>query len=162
MTANKKKASADAELSPLERCKKAAVAILNRRPLSEHELRQKLAEKGHDRADIDTVIALCLDYGFLDDAQYAGIVARYYAAKSYGAGRIKIEFKKRGIAEDYWADALDALDSPADTLDRLLAAKLRGKDPDDRKEIEKAGASLFRKGYSWDEIRAAVNRYKNT
>jgi len=151
-----------ADLSPLEACKKRAIAILNRRPLSEHELRVKLAEKDCAEADIDAVIALCLDYGFLDDRQYAGIVSRFYASKGYGPGRIKTELKKRGIAEEHWTEALAALEPADDTLDRLLAQKLRGTDPRDRKEIERVGASLFRKGYSWDEIRSAVNRYKDT
>lgn len=155
-------AKTEKPLSPLEKTKKLALAVLNRRPLSEQELRKKLAEKECDAADIDQVIALCLDYGFLNDGEYAAMLARHYAARSCGPGRIKAEFRRRGVAEEHWARALEALGSPAEALDRLLAQKLRGKDPDDRKEIEKAGAALFRKGYSWEQIRAAVNRYKES
>ncbi len=146
-------------LSPAEKTKKLALSVLNRRPLSEQELRKKLAEKDCPSAAIDEVIALFLDYGFLNDGEYAQMLARHYAAKSYGAGRIRQEFKRRGIAEEHWPAALAQLGAADEALDRLLAQKLRGKKPDDRKEIEKAGAALFRKGYSWDEIRAAVNRY---
>lgn len=155
-------AKTEPPLSPLEKTKKQAVAILNRRPLSVEELRKKLREKDCDPSDIEEVIALCLDYGFLNDGEYAQMLVRHYAAKSYGPGRIRQEFKRRGIAEDHWEPALGQLSDTGDTLDRLLAQKLRGKDPGDRKEIEKAGAALFRKGYSWEEIRAAVNRYNES
>ncbi len=150
------------KLSPLEKTKKQAVSILNRRPLSEQELRKKLAEKDCPAEAIDEVIALCLDYGFLNDGEYAQMLVRHYAAKSYGTGRIRQEFKRRGIAEEHWDEALAPLADTGDTLDRLLAQKLRGRDPKDRKEMEKAGAALFRKGYSWEEIRAAVNRYNES
>ncbi len=152
----------DETLSPLERTKKLAVAMLNRRPLSEKELRGRLADKECAPEDIDAVAALCLDYGFLNDAEYACMLARYYGVKSYGPGRLKAELRRRGVAEEYWAGALELLDDPAETLDRLLAARLRGRDAGDRKEMEKAGAALFRRGYSWDEIRAAVNRYRES
>lgn len=153
-------AKTDPSLSPLERTKKLALGILNRRPLSEKELREKLAGKDCAPEDIDEVVALFLDYGFLNDGEYAAMLARHYALRSYGPGRIRLEFKRRGVAEEHWPRALEQLPDSGDTLDRLLAQKLRGKDACDQKEIEKAGAALFRKGYSWDEIRAAVNRYK--
>lgn len=148
--------------TPLERTKKLAIDMLNRRALSEKELRDKLAAKDCAGEDIDEVAALCLDYGFLNDGQYACMLARYYNAKGYGAGRLRMELRRRGVAEEHWAAAIDQLDDSAETLDRLLAAKLRGRDADDRKEIEKAGAALFRKGYSWEDIRAAVNRYRQS
>lgn len=153
-------AKTEPALSALEKCKKTAVSILNRRPLSEQELRKKLADKDCAPEDIDRVIALCLDYGFLNDGEYAAMLARHYAARSYGPGRIRAELRRRGVAEEHWPRAMEQLPRADGTLDRLLAQKLRGKDPDDRKELEKAGAALFRKGYSWDDIRAAVNRYK--
>ena len=149
-------------LSPLEKTKKLAVSILNRRPLSEQALRKKLAEKDCEAGAIDEVIALCLDYGFLNVGEYAAMLARHYAARSDGPGRIKAECKGRGVAEEHWPRALGPLGDPDDTLDRLLTQRLRGKVHENRKEIEKAGAALFRKGYSWEQIRAAVNRYKES
>lgn len=143
---------------PLERAKKLAVEYL-KRPHSEKELRKKLAEKGCSQQDIDTVTALCLDYGFVNDAEYAGMIARHYTAMGYGPGRVRTELQRRGIPRDLWDDALDQMPQGTETIDRLLAAKLRGRDPSDRKERDKAAAALFRKGYSWDDIRAALNRY---
>ena len=103
--------------------------------------------------------ALCLDYGFVNDAEYAGMICRHYAAMGYGPGRVRTELQRRGVPKELWDQALEELPEGTDTIDRLLAQKLRGRDPSDRKEREKAAAALFRRGYSWDAIRAAMARY---
>ena len=144
--------------SPLERAKKWAMDYL-KRPHSEKELRDKLAQKGCSPEDIDTVAALCLDYGFVNDGEYAGMIARHYAAQGYGPGRVRTELRRRGVPPEYWDEALEELPGDTDAIDRLLAARLRGRDAADRKERDKAAAALFRRGFSWDEIRAAMRRY---
>ncbi len=144
--------------TPLEQAKKWATDYL-KRPHSEKELRKKLAEKGCSEQDIDTVTALCVDYGFINDAEYAGMIARHYSAMGYGPGRVRTELNRRGVPKGLWDDALAEMPEDTDNIDRLLAAKLRGRDSKDRKERDKAAAALFRRGYSWDDIRAALNRY---
>ena len=144
--------------TPLEQAKKWALEYL-KRPHSEKELRDKLRQKGAGEADIDAVTALCVDYGFVNDAEYAGMIVRHYAAMGYGPGRMRTELSRRGVPKELWDDALAQLDGQDDAIDRLLAARLRGKDPADRKERDKAAAALYRRGYSWDDIRAAMRRY---
>ena len=146
------------ERTPLEQAKKWATDYL-KRPHSEKEVRQKLRDKGASDADIDTVIALCIDYGFINDAEYAGMIVRHYAAMGYGLGRIRTEFAHRGIPKELWDEAMEEFPEDTSAIDRLLAARLRGKDPSDRKERNKAANALFRKGYSWSDIRAALARY---
>ena len=153
---------AEPEQSPFEKTKSLALSMLNRRPLSEWELREKLKEKGCAGEDIDEVVTLFVGYGFLNDGEYAALVARRCAANAYGPGRLRAELKKRGVPETYWDEARAQLGSPDDTLDRLLAIRLRGKDPADRKERDKAAAALFRKGYSWEDIRGALNRMEES
>ncbi len=144
--------------TPLEQAKKWAVDYL-KRPHSEKELRDKLREKGASPEDIETVCALCIDYGFVNDAEYAGMIVRHYAGNGYGPGRIRTEFIRRGIPKELWDEALTELPEGTETIDRLLAARLRGKDASDRKERDKAANALFRKGYAWSDIRAALTRY---
>ena len=145
--------------TPLDRAKRLATEYL-RNPHSEKELRDRLREKAVSDADIETVTALCLDYGFLNDADYAGTIVRHYAARGYGAGRIRQELLRRGVPKELWDEALDEfLPKPEETIDRLLSARLRGKDASDRRERDKAANYLFRRGYAWPDIRAALNRY---
>lgn len=143
--------------TPLEQAKKWATDYL-KRPHSEKELRDKLREKGASDADIETVTALCVDYGFVNDAEYAGMIVRHYAAMGYGPGRIRQELKRRGVPEALWDEAMAERPDGTETIDRLLRQRLRGRDAFDRKERDKAANFLFRKGYSWNDIRAALGR----
>lgn len=144
--------------TPLEQAKKWALDYL-KRPHSEKEVRTKLREKGASDADIETVVGLCLDYGFINDAEYAGMIVRHYAAGGYGPGRIRTEMNRRGVPRELWDEAMTEFPEDTETIDRLLAARLRGRDASDRKERDKAANALFRKGYDWADIRAALERY---
>ena len=147
-----------ADRTPLEKARKWALEYL-KRPHSEAELRKKLREKDCAEEDIDAVCAQCVDYGFLDDREYAGMIVRYYAGGGYGPGRIRTEFARRGVPKELWDEALAEYPESTAAIDRLLAARLRGKDAADRREIQKASAALYRKGYSWEDIRAALARF---
>ena len=54
--------------------------------------------------------------------------------------------------------ALAELPEPDETVDALLRAKLRGKAAD-RDTIRKAGAALVRRGFTWEAVKAATDRY---
>ena len=43
-----------------------------------------------------------------------------------------------------------------DTLEQLIRGKLRN--PADRDEVRKVSAVMLRRGYTWDEIRHAIER----
>lgn len=144
--------------TPLGQAKKWATDYL-KRPHSEKELRDKLREKGASEEDIETVTALCVDYGFVNDAEYAGMIVRHYAAMGYGPGRVRQELKRRGVPGPLWDEAFEELPEGTETIDRLLRQKLRGRDASDRKERDKAASFLFRRGYSWNDIRAALGRF---
>lgn len=137
-----------------------AAEYLSRRPMSCKELRDKLLEKGEEEAVADYCVEWLHAQGFLDDARYAGMVVRHYAAKNYGAGRIRQELGRRGIARELWDEALAEAPEPEDKLDQLILSRL--KDPSDRAQIQKISNALFRRGYSWDQIRNALRRYTDT
>ena len=145
----------------LEAAKRWAAEYL-RRQHSEQEVRRKLRERGVSDGDADEVIALCLDYGFINDAEYAGSIVRHYAAMGYGPGRIRSELNRRGVPKELWDEALAELPAGGDTIDRLLNARLRGRDLSDRKERERVTAYLYRRGFAWSDIRAALSRYGDT
>lgn len=131
--------------------------LLSRRPYSAKEIRDKLLRRGADEQSVED----CLDWlerqGFLNDGEYAGAVARHYAAMGYGAGRVKAELQRRGIDRELWDETLSQMPDTDGKLDALIARRL--KDPSDRDSVRKLSAALFRRGYSWDEIRAALRRY---
>ena len=148
----------DFDPASVEAAKKRALWLLDKRDYSRHELIGKLTEKGYNDAAAETAVERLVELGFVDDARYAPIVVRHYAAKGYGARRVQAELQRRGIPKDLWDAALEELPEQDDTLDQLLRAKLRGADPGDRAALKRATDALLRRGYGWDEISAAVER----
>ena len=139
----------------LERQK--ALEILSRRPYSRRELKDKLLRRGTDEQDAEDCVAWLAERGFLDDGEYAGAVARHYSAKGYGAGRVKSELRRRGIGRELSEQTLSELPENTEKLDAFIARRLS--DPSDRDSVRKLSAALFRRGYSWEEIRAALRRF---
>jgi len=138
--------------------KERALAMLDRRDYSRKELLDKLIEKGEDAAEAEQAVERLAELGFVDDARYAPIIVRHYAAKGYGVQRVRQELQRRGIPRELWDEALGQMPVQDDAVDRLLRGKLKGEAPD-RAALKKATDFLARKGYGWEEIRAAVERY---
>ena len=134
-----------------------ALEILSRRPYSRRELKDKLLRRGTDEQSAEDCIAWLDEHGFLDDGEYAGAVARHYSAKGYGAGRVKTELRRRGIERELADETLAELPGNTEKIDAYIARRLN--DPKDRDSVRKIGAALFRRGYSWEEIRAALRRF---
>ena len=143
--------------SALALLKTKALEILSRRPLSAKELNDKLIQKGADPKSAAACVRWLLDQRLLDDESYAAAVARHYAARGYGPGRIRQELSRRGVPRDYWDEALGQRPGNTEKIDKLIAARLH--DPEDRDEVRKVTAALLRRGFGWDEIRAALARF---
>ncbi len=142
----------------LTAAKGKALEALARRPLSRREVTDRLGRKGV-REDIVEETADWLErMGYVDDEEYAGQIVRHYAAKGYGAGRVREELARRGVPREYWETALQQMPDTADAVDRFLRAKLRGKP--DRKEKKRVSDALLRRGFSWEEIRSGMERWE--
>ena len=135
-----------------------ALSFVSQRQMSRKELRDKLRQKGFDEDTAESCVAWLLDHGLLDEESYAAAIVRHYAAKGYGAGRIRTELIRRGIPRELQEDALNAMPEPDSKIDRFIAARLR--DPEDRDEVRKLTAALFRRGFSGEEIRSALRRFQ--
>ena len=134
-----------------------AMELLSRRPMSEKELVDKLIRKGEDEETAADCARWLRENGFLNDESYAAAVARHYTAKGYGPGRVRAELSRRGVDRELWDDTLEAMPENTDKLDRFITARLT--DPEDRDQIRKVSAALYRRGYSWEEIRSALRRF---
>ena len=134
-----------------------AMELLSRRPMSEKELIDKLIRKGEDEETAADCARWLRENGFLDDESYAAAVARHYAAKGYGPGRVRAELSRRGVDRELWDDTIEAMPENSEKMDRFIAARLT--DPEDREQVRKVSAALYRRGYSWEEIRSALRRF---
>ena len=128
--------------------------------MSVKELTDRLKEKGESPENAEDAAAWLEQMHLLDDAQYAAMCVRHYAAKGYGVGRIRSELYRRGIPRELWDDALQELPEQDDQIDTLLRRRLRSDTPD-RDELRRASDYLYRRGFGRDEIRAAIARYQD-
>ena len=134
-----------------------AARMASGRMLSRKELTDRLGRKGIDLDMAEETADWLESLGAVDDAAYAGVIVRHYAASGYGPGRVRQELQKRGIPRALWDEALTQLPDSADAIDRFLHKKLGGRTPD-RAMLKKLSDALLRRGFSWNDIRPALNR----
>ena len=135
----------------------AAARMASGRMLSRRELTDKLNRKGVDPDTAAETADWLEALGAVDDIAYAGVIARHYAAGGYGPGRVRQELQKRGIPRELWDDALFQLPDSAEAIDLFLRKKLGGRAPG-RAMLKKLRDALLRRGFSWNDIRPALNR----
>ena len=135
----------------------AAARLASGRMMSRKELAERLGRKGIAPDTAVEAVDWLESLGAVDDAAYAGAVARHYAAGGYGPGRVRQELQKRGIPRELWDSALAQLPDSAAAIDKFLQSKLKGRTPD-RTTLKKLSDALLRRGFSWNDIRPALNR----
>ena len=132
-----------------------AARISAGRMISRRDLSSRLQRSGATPEEAETLAARMEELGAVDDAAYAGVVARHYAAMGYGRSRVEQELYRRGIPKELWGAALEELPPPDEAIRRFLQDKRRG-DPSDRAVRKKLTDALLRRGFSWNEIRPAL------
>ena len=113
--------------SERSRCRQRALRIIGTRAMSVKELTDRLKEKGESPENAEDAAAWLEQMHLLDDAQYAAMCVRHYAAKGYGAGRIRSELYRRGIPRELWDDALALLPEGEEAIERFIRSKCKGK-----------------------------------
>ena len=140
-----------------EEARARALRLLEKRDYSRKMLIDKLTEKGASEEDAAEVADWLCETGVVSDERYAGLVVRHFARKGYGERRITEELYRRGVSRELWEEALSQMPDD-DAVCRLLASKLGGDNSPEN--IRKAQNYLLRRGYSWEEIRAALEQYQ--
>ena len=140
-----------------EEAKARALKILERRDVSRKMLLDKLSEKGISDTDAEETADWLCELGVINDERYAGLVVRHYTAKGYGERRIREELYRRGIDREFWDSAFEEMTGSEERLDRLLRTKLRGDTSPEN--FHRTQNYLLRRGYSWEDIREATERY---
>lgn len=148
--------------------KEKALRLLSGRLMSRKELVDKLTARPRDKEKepipeelAEEAANRLEELGYLNDAEYARTVARHYAAKGYGERKLRDELWKRGVPREYWEQALEEVQDPTDAMDAFIRRKLMGRTAD-RETLGKLSAALARRGYRWEDIRAALSRYGET
>ena len=137
--------------------KATAADLIGKRAMSRSALERKLREKGASETEARYASEWLEAIGAINDADYAVLLAQHCARQGYGPARVREKLYEKGVPREFWDDALDSLPDPAESIDRFLEHKLRG-NPLDEKEKKRLSDALLRRGFSWSDIRAGLNR----
>ena len=132
----------------------AGLSLLDRRAVTESQMRDYLAEKGFGDAAIDDVVAAFAARGWLNDRDYTGEFLRQRCQRP-GMSRAKLaaDMEKRGLDTQSISAGLAALDAEnpdwetenaRTLLESKLAAARRGLDLSNFDDCRKLKAKLWR------------------
>ena len=131
--------------------------LLALRDHSEKELLQKLRQKGFADGAEEAMEKL-KSYGYLDDSRFALRFAQeLQRVKHYGKKRIEQELYRKGVSRDVVSDTLEQLSFDEDALTALIERRYL-RQLDNEKGVQKTVAALQRMGYSFGEIRDALQK----
>ena len=137
------------------------VKMLARRELSEQQVRQRLARKGHEREAIDAAVARLRDERAIDDARVAEAIARTETSvRRRGKLRVRMQIQRAGIANATAKQAVDqvfeAIDDDA-LLEASLMKRLRGRETiADDHEFHRLYRYLVGQGFESDRVMKAL------
>lgn len=146
------------EAAGLSDTKATAADLIGKRAMSRASLERKLRDKGASEAEARYAGEWLEAIGALNDADYAALLVRHYGQMGYGPRYVQEKLREKGVPRELWEDALEALPEAAEQIDRFLAGKLQGRDPD-QQEKKRLTDALVRRGYGWGDVKAGWSRY---
>ena len=136
--------------------KARAVRIISASAVSKGDLQRRLTQKGEDPEDAKNAVEWLSELKLLDDAETARQIVSRGVARGYGAQRIRQMLYEKRIPKQYWEDALAAMPDMSQALTDFLRKRL-GDDPEE-KTLRSAAQAALRRGYTWPEVREALER----
>lgn len=126
---------------------------------TEEEMRRKLAEQGFSPASVDSAVKFLKERRYLNDEDYA---RRYLEknGKKKSRKQLQYELSRKGISREILELVFEEI--PGDEREQILEILRKRQFPLDGGELEekkKICAYLARRGYSWDDINAALDHY---
>lgn len=137
-----------------------ALDLISMRSHSEKELITKLRRK-YSQNTAEAVAEKAAELGLIDDEAFAEMYAReLIERKKYGISRVKNELRLKGISSHIIESVLLSLDidskeSIISLVERKYARKLS-----DEKGRRQVISALQRLGYSYSDIRSALNEFQ--
>ena len=140
-----------------------ALYLLEHRDFSKKELSKRLEEKGYDEECSLAAAEKIAEMGYINDRRYAERLVERKKNK-VGLQQIRYELAKAGICREELDDVLAETYAESDGVDAVvkeLRRKLKGKtvDPDDRKAMSKLFNSFRAKGFDFETIKDAYEKY---
>lgn len=145
----------------LRRARERALYLMESRDHSYRELFDKL-EKNYSEDICFEVCNRLAEIGVINDRRYAEKLCRQlFEVKKLGRYRVRQEMRLKGLGSEIIEEAMENFseeDEPFERLEKLVEQKYE-RYLTDRKGVEKVRNALARKGYSFGEIKEALDLY---
>ena len=139
----------------------AALSSLDLCARTRQELRRSLLARGFVSGAVEATLDRLADSGLVDDRRYAERAVEVSAARPVGVYAVRRKLRAKGIAEADAEAALGALDDEQQAQAAQAAARslLRRYAQLPARECRaKLSQALARRGFSWEAVRAAVDK----
>jgi regulatory protein len=143
----------------LKKALEAANRLLSFRPRSQHELRQKLTQKGYDTAIVTESLQYLQERGLVDDVAFARYWAENRSSFSPRSQRlVKLELRQKGVAAEVAEDTCSEVDEAAAAYAAGVKKASRLATSDYEEFRRKLDEYLRRRGFGYDVINHSVKR----
>ena len=139
----------------------AALSSLDLCARTRQELRRSLLARGFVSGAVEATLDRLADSGLVDDRRYAERAVEVSAARPVGVYAVRRKLRAKGIAEADAEAALGALDDEQQAQAAQAAARSllrRYAQLSAREGRAKLSQALARRGFSWEAVRAAVDK----
>lgn len=143
------------------RAKEKAFYLIEHRDHSSKELFDKIKRFTSEKS-AHLAVERMKDIGLVNDNAFAKKYAsELICRKKFAAKRAEYELIKKGIDREIAREIIEEIEvDPKEQILGLLLGKYRNSIHDEKK-LKRAVASLQRYGYSWEDIRSALEEVKN-
>ena len=139
----------------------AALSSLDLCARTRQELRRSLLARGFVSGAVEATLDRLADSGLVDDRRYAERAVEVSAARPVGVYAVRRKLRAKGVAEEDAEEALGALDDEQQAQAAQAAARSllrRYAQLPAREGRAKLSQALARRGFSWEAVRAAVDK----
>lgn len=133
---------------------------LSRKSRSIKEVQMKLKEWEYPQQSIDTIVDKCIEDGYLDDEVFAKQLTQYRSRiQKKGRKWIEYELHQKGIIPEYIQIALEGIDKEQEFEQaEALAIKKWNQSKGEKKDIQKVGQYLLRRGFQSSIVNDIIYR----
>ena len=139
----------------------AALSSLDLCARTRQELRRSLLARGFVSGAVEATLDRLADSGLVDDRRYAERAVEVSAARPVGVYAVRRKLRAKGVAEEDAEAALVALDDEQQAQAAQAAARSllrRYAQLPAHEGRAKLSQALARRGFSWEAVRAAVDK----
>lgn len=154
--------AADREDPLYKRARERALYLLDHRDHCYAEIVTKLLRKYDEDIAYEVADELA-DRGLIDDERYAvNMARRLVEVKLYGVYRARMELRQRGVPKSIIEEVLAPYEEGAPERAKELIERQYARywEPDDRAMMQKLTAAVVRRGYGFDDVKAAIAMIK--